>query len=277
MTSRKFTVFIDQVSTVKPQRASKPPSNKAAEEEAGFPSLSATEKENLHPLTGGRIRSCSVVGLKRKSSVLATKHHNPPNAKDSKRGQTLVSSKKRKVTSSSDGEIERSRPRARRVKQTTSQRRSPELASIAEEKDERLVRRSSQSGVNPLCYDLTVSQRVDACAQQDPSISNNHKTKTTTRRVGQTFLTIYSMLPSSHDTRIGLFDRTRSTRSHPFPCRCSRHSRFHACPSLGPRSLPSSPDPIHSGEEANLCCLHFFIADSGISRTQTQPTRYSHI
>jgi hypothetical protein len=97
----------------------KPAPTKAPEEEAGPSSLSATEKENLHPLTGGRLRSSNTVGLKRKSSVLATKLHNPPNTKDSKQAPSLVPSKKRKVTSSSDGEIEQSRPRARRLKPAT--------------------------------------------------------------------------------------------------------------------------------------------------------------
>lgn len=157
MTLRKFTVFIDDVSTVNPRPAPKPASTGAPEEEAGPSSLSATEKENLHPLTGGRLRSSSTVGLKRKSSVLTTKLHNPPNTKNSKRAPTLVPSKKRKVTSSSDGETERSRLKARRLKHNPRERPSPELASIAEEKDERLTRRLSQSDADSRCYDLTVS------------------------------------------------------------------------------------------------------------------------
>ena len=188
MTSRRFTVYIDDVSTVKPQPAPKPAPAKAPEE-AGLPSLSATEKENLHPLTGGRLRSSSTVGLKRKSSVLATKLHNPPSQKDSKQAP----SKKRKVASSSDGETERSRPKSRRLKLITRRTRSPELASIAEEKDERLARRLSQSDVDSRCYDLTVSPLAnvsDAFAQISPSATKHAETAPTTKRVCWTFLTV---------------------------------------------------------------------------------------
>ena len=191
MTSRKFTVFIDDVSTVKPQPAPKPASTKAAHEEAGPSSLSATEKENLHPLTGGRLRSSTTVGLKRKSSVLSTKLHNPPDAKDGKRAPSLVPSKKRKV-SSSDGETERerSRPKARSLKPATRSRRSPELASIAEEKDERLARRLSRSNVDSRCHDSTASPLVGApgaFAQRPPSASKDKKTKATSKRVRLVF------------------------------------------------------------------------------------------
>ncbi|KAF9652596.1 hypothetical protein BDM02DRAFT_3109165 [Thelephora ganbajun] len=184
MTSRKFTVFIDDVSTAKPRLALKPALTRAREEEAG-PSLSATEKENLYPLTGGRLRSSNTVGLKRTSSVLATKLHNPPDTV-TKQALALVPSKKRKATFS-DGETERSRPKARKVKLTTRQRRSPELASIAEEKDERLARRLSQSDVDSRCYDLTVSPLAnvsDAFAQLSPSASRDGKMEATTKRAG---------------------------------------------------------------------------------------------
>jgi len=194
MASRKFTVFIDDVSTVKPQPAPKPAPTKAPEEEAGPSSLSATEKENLHPLTGGRLRSSSTVGLKRKSSVLATKLHNPPDTKDSKKAPSLVPSKKRKVTSSSDGEIEQSRPRTRRLKPATRGRRSPELASIAEEKDQRLARRLSQSDVDSRCYDLTVTPLAnvsDAFTQISSSVPKDSKIVATSKRVFWIFLTIY--------------------------------------------------------------------------------------
>lgn len=186
MPSRKFTVFVDDVSTAKPQQASKPASDKPAEEEAGVSSLSATEKENLHPLTGGRLRSSSTIGLKRKSSVLATKLHNPPNTKGTKQARTLAQSKKRKVTSSSDGEAERSHPRARRVEPITRQRRSPELATIDEERDERLARRLSHPDVDSRCCDLTVSPLTNASgafAQLFASAAKDTKAGATTKRV----------------------------------------------------------------------------------------------
>lgn len=194
MTSRKFTVFVDDVSTAKPQPAPKPAPTKAPEEEAGPSSLSATEKENLHPLTGGRLRSSSTVGLKRKSTVLATKLHNPPDTKGSKKAPSLMPSKKRRVTSSSDGEIEQSRPKARRLKPATRKRPSPELASIAEEKDECLARRLSQSDIESRCYDLSVSPLAnvsDAFAQISPSAPKDSKMAATTKRVFSIFLTVY--------------------------------------------------------------------------------------
>ena len=193
MTSRKFTVFIDDVSTVNPQPVPKPASTRVAQEEAGPSSLSATEKENLHPLTGGRLRSSTTAGLKRKSSVLSTKLHNPPDAKNSKQVPSLTPSKKRKVPSSSDGETERSRSKARKLKPTARGRRSPELASIAEEKDERLARRLSQSDVDSRCYDLTVSPLVNvsgAFGQPSPSTHKDSKTKATTKRVR--WISLYS-------------------------------------------------------------------------------------
>ena len=194
MASRKFTVFVDDVSasTVKPLPTPKP-TGKGPQEEAGPSSLSATEKENLHPLTGGRLRSSSTVGLKRKSSVLSIKLHNPPDAKATKPVPSLVPSKKRKVSSSSDGETERSRPTARRLRPTARKGRSPELASIAEEKDERLARRLSQSDVDSRCYDLTVSPLANvsgAFTQPSPSTLKKSKTEVTAKKVRWTSLTL---------------------------------------------------------------------------------------
>jgi len=267
MTSRKFTVFIDDVSTVKPQLAPKPASTKAPEEEAGPSSLSATEKENLHPLTGGRLRSSSTTGLKRKSSVLATKLHNPPDPKDAKQAP----SKKRKVSSSSDGETERSRPKARRSKPTTRRRRSPELASIAEEKEDRLARRLSQSDVDSHCYDLTLSPLAnvsDAFVQPSPSASKDSKMAATAKRVRWIFLTIYPGWPSSYGYFTGWFRRTRTSRLRPLPCRRSHYCQpFHPCPSFDSRDLPPSSNFVYPGEEANLRFLHVFITDPGIPRT----------
>lgn len=180
MSSRKFTVFVDDASDSKSQQAPKPVLNKPTEVEAGVSSLSATEKENLHPLTGGRLRSSTIVGLKRKSSVLATKLHNPPNTKSTKQASRLVPPKKRKVTAN-DGETERSHPRSRGAKPVTRQRRSPELASIAEEKDDRLTRRLLLPDV-----DLTVSPLAnvpDAFAQLSSSAAKDSKAEVTTKRV----------------------------------------------------------------------------------------------
>jgi hypothetical protein len=200
MNSRKFTVFIDDVSTARPQQAPKPPSNNAAEEDAGISSLSATEKENLHPLTGGRLRSSGTVGLKRKSSVLATKLHNPPDTKGTKHAPTLAPSKKRKAASSSNGQKEQSQQRTRRVKLATRQRPPPELASIAEEKDERLARRLSRSDVDPRCYDSTVNLLTSvpgAFAHPALSFSKDSKAEAATKRkkVGHIPLTIYPRWP----------------------------------------------------------------------------------
>lgn len=282
MTSRKFTVFIDDVSTVKPQPAPKPTSTKAPEEEAGPSSLSATEKENLHPLTGGRLRSSSTVGLKRKSSVLAIKLHIPPETKGSKKAPSLVPSKKRKVTSSSDGEIEQSRSKARRLKPAArGRRRSPELTSIAEEKDERLARRLSQSDVDSRCYDLTVSPLAnvsDAFAQISPSSPKDSKMAATAKRVCWIFLTFYTRRPSHHYHFTDWFCRARTPRLCPLSCRCNRYCHpFHPCPSVDPRDFSPSSNIVHSREEADLRFLHVFIPDTGISRTQTQTACYSHI
>lgn len=186
MASRKFTVFVDDVSTTKPQPAPKPAPTKVLQEAVGPSSLSATEKENLHPLTGGRLRSSTTAGLKRKSSVLATKLHNPPNTKGVKEAPSLVPSKKRKVSSYGDEETEGSRPKARKLKPTTRRRRSPELASIAEEKDDRLARISSQSGVDSRCYDLTISPLAnvsDALAKPSSSTLKDNETEATAKRV----------------------------------------------------------------------------------------------
>lgn len=210
MNSRKFTVFIDDVSTAKPQQAPKPPSNKAAEEDAGISSLSATEKENLHPLTGGRLRSSSTVGLKRKSSVLATKLHNPPGAKGTKQAPTLAPSKKRKAASSSNGRTEQSQQRIRKVKLTTRQRPPPELASIAEEKDERLAHRLSRSDVDSRSRDSTASPLASvsgAFAHLVPSAAKDSEAEAATKRkrVGYIPLTIYPRWSSPHNTFVDRF------------------------------------------------------------------------
>jgi len=281
MTSRKFTVFIDDVSTVKPQSAPKPAPTRTPEEEAGPSSLSATEKENLHPLTGGRLRSSSTVGLKRKSSVLATKLHIPPDTKGSKKAPPLVPSKKRKVTSSSDGEIEQSRSKARRLKPVARGRRSPELTSIAEEKDERLARRLSQSDVDSRCYDLTVSPLAnvsDAFAQISSSSPKDSKMAATAKRVCWIFLIIYPRRPSPRYHFTDWFRRTKTPRLRSLSCRCNRYRHpFHPCPSVDPRNFSPSSNIVHPGEEADLRFLHVFIPDPGISRTQTQTACYSHV
>lgn len=264
MSSRKFTVFVDDVSTTKSQQVAKPPLSRLVEEEPGISSLSAAEKENLHPLTGGRLRSSSTIGVKRKSPVLATKLHNPPNAKGTKQTPTLVPSKRRKVTSLSDGETELSRPRARRVKPVTRRRRSPELASIAEEKDERPARKLSHS------YNLTVCPLAnvsDAVNQLCPSAVTDSKTEVTKKRVLYTFSTIQPRRHGTHGSFTDWFHRAGATRLRSISCRCSHHRYpFNPCPSSGPRKLCPSSNPVHSREEANLRLLYIFIADPGIFR-----------
>jgi hypothetical protein len=81
-----FTVYLDadEVKPLpKPQPLSRQPTlvDTTDSSEAGPSTVSATEKENLHP-TGGRMTS---LGAKRKSSVLVTKLHNPPNTKKLKK------------------------------------------------------------------------------------------------------------------------------------------------------------------------------------------------
>lgn len=158
-----FTVYLD-AEDVKPPPKPQPLSRQSTlvdepdSSEAGPSTVSATEKENLHPI-GGRMPSSNALGSKRKSSVLVTKLHNPPNAKklkkeDSSQGPT----KKRKLVSSASSE---SAPKSRKLKgSSTRTRKAPELPSVEEEvkdKDEKLARTLSQSQIDSRCYDLTVS------------------------------------------------------------------------------------------------------------------------
>jgi len=151
--------------------------------------------------------------------VLATKLHNPPSQKDSKQAP----SKKRKVASSSDGETERSRPKSRRLKLITRRTRSPELASIAEEKDERLARRLSQSDVDSRCYDLTVSPLAnvsDAFAQISPSATKHGETAPTTKRPGSVEPELRDYVRSPADAIVAAAPSTpvrRSTRGTSLP------------------------------------------------------------
>lgn len=146
-----FTVYLDadEVKPLpKPQPLSRQPTlvDTLDSSEAGPSTVSATEKENLHP-TGGRMTSSNALGAKRKSSVLVTKLHNPPNA-----------TKKRKLASSDSSE---SVSKSCKVKRSTTRtQKAPELPSVEEEvkdKDEKLARTLSQSQIDSRCYDLTVS------------------------------------------------------------------------------------------------------------------------
>jgi hypothetical protein len=179
MASRAFSVFIDdKPSSPKPLPKSlviSPTSHDLirSSSEAGSSSVSSTEKENLHPLTGSRMGSVNVSGSKRKSSVLTTKVHNPPHAKKLRKEDssgTLV--KKRKFASSGIKSTREPSSKARKTKSLARSRTLPDLPSVEEEdKDVYIARSLSQSEIDSRCYELTVSPlaNVSEAFSQAPS------------------------------------------------------------------------------------------------------------
>lgn len=168
MTSRAFTVFVDDDEPCPKKPAPKPLTRTPTlvdpihSFEAGPSSISANEKENLHPYNGSRMSLNNALGSKRKSSVLVTKLHNPPQSKKLKKEDSAEAPTKKRKLASSGSTDSVTKPR-----KVTRRRKASELAIVEEEvkleekpedeKDEKLAKRLSQSEINSRCYDLTVS------------------------------------------------------------------------------------------------------------------------
>lgn len=173
MTSRAFTVFVDDDEPCSKKSLPKPLTRTPTlvdpidSSEAGPSSVSANEKENLHPYNGSRMALANALGSKRKSSVLVTKLHNPPQSKKLKKEDSAEAPTKKRKLASSDSSESISKPR-----KVTRRRKASELPIVVEEvkekevkvevavednKDEKLARRLSQSEINSRCYELTVS------------------------------------------------------------------------------------------------------------------------
>lgn len=177
MSVRTFTVFQDIPSpdTAKPRVAAYPetPSSSAIPPATSLASL--TEKENVHPLTGGR--SGPNLSKKRKTAILATKIHMPLTTKKQpdEPANSAPGSKKRKSASSSvlkvksasvkkDGKVSGS---GRKVKRST--RKISPLPKVEEEIAAE-GDRATQAYVDSKCYELTVQPLADVTPAYEQSI-----------------------------------------------------------------------------------------------------------
>jgi hypothetical protein len=183
MAIRAFSVFIDEKPSSSPKlpkalvlSPTSPDPIHSSSEAGPSSSVSSSEKENLHPLTGSRIGPVNTSGSKRKSSVLVTKLHNPPEAKKVKKDDSSEApAKKRKLASSGTKSSREPKSKNRKTKPLTRSKTVPDLPRVNEEedKDERIARSLSQSEIDSRCYDLTVSPlaNVSDAYRQAPSPS----------------------------------------------------------------------------------------------------------
>lgn len=188
--TRSFTVFRDEPSdsSTKPKTASVDVLSSVDTPSTNVvpTSLTTSEKENLHPVTGLRTTYASEAQTKkRKNSVLATKLFVPPTSKKQKESRDPESkpeAKKRKVSSATaktksassrkDGKVS-SRKSA---SATSSKRRVAEMPKVDEEEEVEAVEEQkadvegemvNQASIDAKCYDLTVSPLADVSKAYD--------------------------------------------------------------------------------------------------------------
>ncbi|KAF7316226.1 hypothetical protein MIND_00141200 [Mycena indigotica] len=187
MATRSFTVFCDfteekpthvaaanVLAVTSPNIRSSSSTNAAA---------SATEKENLHPVTGENCAAPSSPSKKRKTNVLATK---------------VIVSKKSK------GELKpatKSKKEAGKRKGTTKKsRRVPALPKLDEESNEgNAAQRLLQSDIDSRCYELTVSPLADVTQAYDPGFDINSALSAFTAEEGPSFRKAASQEPEIRD------------------------------------------------------------------------------
>ena len=186
--TRSFTVFRDEPSepSTKPRKASVDVLSPAETSSTNVvpTSLTTSEKENLHPVTGLRTTYASDAQTKkRKNSVLATKLFVPPTSKKQKEScdpESKPEAKKRKVSSAKtksissrkDGKVS-SRKTA---SATSSKRKVAEMPKVDEEEEVEAVEEQkadvegetvNQASIDAKCYDLTVSPLADVSKAYD--------------------------------------------------------------------------------------------------------------
>ncbi|ESK84443.1 hypothetical protein Moror_6222 [Moniliophthora roreri MCA 2997] len=175
MSSRSFTVFVDTPSTDTPQpkdNISEPVSPSASAALAATISsilspVTATDKENLDPVTGEPVVPNNTNQKKRKTIVLATKTLTPlePILKDSKEaaeGQPETKKRKSSISSGSKSKSKKDGKGTGSVKKSVKKvsRRASPMPKVEEEGDlDREAR--EQALVDSRCKDLTVKPLAD--------------------------------------------------------------------------------------------------------------------
>ncbi|THH16123.1 hypothetical protein EW146_g4465 [Bondarzewia mesenterica] len=193
--TRSFTVFRDEPSEpcTKPKKpctdllttVSMGPAN------AVLPSVTTSEKENLHPVTGLRTTyNSDSQTKKRKNSALATKLLAPPVSKKQKETdepESKPEAKKRKVSSTGakaklassrkDGKVSVLNRKGAGI--LNKRRKVVELPKVEEEFEVRRVEKEAegaqktitQASIDSKCYDLTVTPLADVSKAYDPTAS----------------------------------------------------------------------------------------------------------
>lgn len=217
MASRTFTVFKDSTPIEPPhtnQKSAKPPVLARLSTTSTNPEPTAPppiEKENLHSLTGQRTGNASSGAKKRKTTVLSTKLHTPPDEKESKTvaQDSQPESKKRKSTATSSAtsssatsatassksrqimvkKLPLSTVRKVTVTKKRSTRRIPTLPKVVEEPSSEIQVQAEQQQQQQQTHSLRSSS-----GQDQPKAKPTEKPKArSTTRVGHLFLTVSIM------------------------------------------------------------------------------------
>lgn len=179
MSLRSFTVFQDVPSSdqQKPKNTNNTPTailtstaNSVAPNHA---TLTTTEKENVHPVTGERAGPNNT--KKRKTSVLATKVHVPVQDKKQKEPKDALPDAKKRKSSSSTSSVKgkttsRKEGKSRKAKKAPSRRVSP-MPKLDEEADTERERHVTQADIDSRCYELTVKPLADVSQAYEQSAS----------------------------------------------------------------------------------------------------------
>ncbi|KAG5650000.1 hypothetical protein H0H81_001118 [Sphagnurus paluster] len=192
MSLRTFTIFQDEppVNTPKsttPAATSPTLSNRSVNINHAT-TVTTTEKENVHPLTGERPGPTANNPKKRKTSVLATKVHMPLATKKQKESKESVESnpdaKKRKSSSSTSTAKAKTAVkkdgRTTTVSKKSVKKPSRKVSSLPKVEEE--VERINQAEIDSRCYDLTVKPLADlsqayeqSTATEAPSVEEKAK------------------------------------------------------------------------------------------------------
>ena len=201
MSSRTFTVFQDApTSETKRSRAASvssatSPLSAKPMNASQATTLTTTEKENLHPVTG-EIAGTGNTTKKRKTSVLATKVQVPFSSKkqkeqkEQKEPTSTPDTKKRKSTTTSAAKVKagvkkdgKSATSLRKGTKRVS-RKASSLPKVDEEAEaERERAKISQAEIDSRCYELTVkpladlSQAYEQCSSLETLPTGDEKTK----------------------------------------------------------------------------------------------------
>ncbi|KAG7094791.1 hypothetical protein E1B28_005606 [Marasmius oreades] len=175
MSSRSFTVFQDTPVSDTPHHKDpslsptlSPLTSSTMHISANLGPVTATDKENLDPITGEPVVASGTNGKKRKTSVLATKSLTPlgpvlKDVKDSVEGQPETKKRKSSVSSGSKPKVKKDGKGLGSGKKTATKKSTRKALTMPKVDEEVDIERDAreQALVDSRCRDLTVSPLAD--------------------------------------------------------------------------------------------------------------------